>query len=116
MSDEIDILEQDPMDVPGGEDRARVIFTQWHVDEVTDVEEAADYAARLIARLGESGVALVNRQAPIPPNPWDIAHWDLEYNPPRFNEDSFMNEVREYLANHDPWVRTDGEERQQEQA
>jgi hypothetical protein len=38
--------------------RALKAFVEWHVDEVTDEDEAQDYAVRLVERLWERGVAL----------------------------------------------------------
>jgi hypothetical protein len=66
MTDE-EWIEQDPNDV-GQDDlreRARLIFAQWHVDEVTSPTEAKDYANRLLERMAEYGLTVARNQ-PLP--------------------------------------------------
>jgi hypothetical protein len=53
-----DVLSLDPNAVTDPIERARLVFTQWHVDEVTGDAEAADYANRLIAQLAEFGLTI----------------------------------------------------------
>ncbi len=65
MADEVepvDPLEIDPMTIEDPRERARLIFVQWHVDEVTSAEEADAYATRLLERLHDAGLAF--RKAP----------------------------------------------------
>ena len=40
-------------------ERARIVLTQWHVDEVTGDQEAYEYANRLIKRLETYGMMIV---------------------------------------------------------
>lgn len=47
-----------------GIDRAMQVFTEWHVDEITDAAGAAKYGRRLVERLADAGVALVATDIP----------------------------------------------------
>ena len=49
-------LEQDVNDISDPGERARLIFTQWHVDEAVTGPEAAVYADRLLQRLKDYGL------------------------------------------------------------
>jgi hypothetical protein len=49
-------MGREPMNIDDPTERARLLFTQWHVDEVTGDAEAKDYADRLISRLAEHGL------------------------------------------------------------
>lgn len=53
-------LEHDPRTVEDPIERARLLFTQWHIDEVIGGDEAADYADRLIERLGQFGLTITH--------------------------------------------------------
>lgn len=58
-----DILSLDPTAVADPIERARLVFTQWHVDEVTGDAEAADYADRLLAQLAADGLTIALARA-----------------------------------------------------
>lgn len=67
-------LERDPSTVAEPAARALLVFTQWHVDEVTNDAEAEDYARRLLGRLVQYGLRLVrtdtdHSDVPDPTNP-----------------------------------------------
>lgn len=49
-------MGRDPMKVDDPTERAKLVFTQWHIDEVTGDSEAEDYAKRLIERLAQHGL------------------------------------------------------------
>lgn len=53
-------LEQEPRDIEDPIERARLLFTQWHVDEVTGDAEATDYANRLIEKLNQFGLTITH--------------------------------------------------------
>lgn len=54
-------LAQDPLAISDPIDRARLVFTQWHVDEVCSPAEALVYADRLLERLAQFGLTIVKR-------------------------------------------------------
>lgn len=52
-------METEPETIADPIERARLVFQQWHTDEVTDGPEALDYANRLVERLAEHGLTIV---------------------------------------------------------
>lgn len=53
-------MERNPSAVEDPVERARLLFTQWHIDEVTGDSEAADYANRLIEKLRQYGLTITH--------------------------------------------------------
>lgn len=53
-------LEKNPNLIADPVERALLVFTQWHVDEVIGDAEAADYARRLIERLAQYGLVVTH--------------------------------------------------------
>ena len=64
MAAEQDPLEVDPRAIADPVERARLIFTQWHIDEAVTGQEAEVYAASLLARLAEYGLTVTFRHVP----------------------------------------------------
>jgi len=60
-----DVMAQDPAAIADPVARARLLFTQWHVDEATGTTEAASYAERLLAKLRQYGLAVVPAPQPV---------------------------------------------------
>lgn len=54
-----DVMEQDPAAVVDPVARARLLFTQWHVDEATGATAAASFAERLLDKLRQYGLTVV---------------------------------------------------------
>lgn len=53
-------MERNPSTVQDAVERAQLLFTQWHIDEVTGDSEAADYATRLIEKLKQFGLTITH--------------------------------------------------------
>lgn len=54
-----DHMETEPASIADPIERARLVFQQWHTDEVTDGPAALDYANRLVDRLAEHGLTII---------------------------------------------------------
>ena len=53
------VMAQDPTQIVDSEDRALLVFAQWHIDEETSEQQAVDYAQRLLERLKEFNLFVV---------------------------------------------------------
>ena len=51
--------EVDPTDIADPDERALLVFAQWHYDEDVDDQDALDYAQGLATRLEEAGLRIV---------------------------------------------------------
>lgn len=74
-----DAMDVNPATVADPAERARLVLTQWHIDEATGDAEAADYADRLIAQLAKYGLTIAPGQpaqpASITPERLEAAGW-----------------------------------------
>ncbi len=59
-------MSVEPMQIGDPIARAKLIFTQWHVDEAVDGVEASVYAQRLLDRLEEYGLKVELKDLPDP--------------------------------------------------
>jgi hypothetical protein len=50
--------DTDPADITDPQLRTMALLKHWHVDEVTDFEDATDYAVRLVEKLAEHGLEI----------------------------------------------------------
>lgn len=55
-----EINELDPAEITDPTSRAILIFTQWHMDEVTDADEARSYAEKLVRQLQKYGLCFMS--------------------------------------------------------
>lgn len=63
-NEELDVNDIDLSTIEDPEERARVLFTQWHMDEAVDEAEASAYAEQLIEKMVESGLVPMATRLP----------------------------------------------------